>query len=166
MPPYRRRLRLIRPRLQLRLIGVFGAVAVLALLLQYLFFAAALQRVALVLPHDGLLLHSELSSLLAQILLVSLAVLLPVTFLVGLLVTHRVAGPLYRFDVFLRQIVQGERPADCRLRKGDELVELCQLLNEATRPVREGGTPEAPLALDTRPIPPAAARPEALGRAA
>ena len=144
MPTYRRRIRLIRPRLQLRLIAVFSAVAVLALLLQYLLFVSAMHEVALTMPRDGALLHATLSSFLAEVLLISLAVLLPLTFLVGLLATHRIAGPLYRFDVFLKQIVRGERPGDCKLRKGDELIELCQLLNEATRPVREGPAAVAP----------------------
>jgi hypothetical protein len=63
---------------------------------------------------------------------------------VGVLTTFRVAGPLYRIEMFLKQVARGEKPADCRLRKGDELVEFCEVVNLATAPLRrtetEGGT--------------------------
>ena len=63
--------------------------------------------------------------------------LLPATFAVGLLVTHRLIGPIYRFEKYLAQVIAGETREPCRIRKGDELVELCDLINRATEPVRE-----------------------------
>jgi hypothetical protein len=61
-----------------------------------------------------------------------------VTLVVGILATFLVAGPLYRFEQFLRASLNGENPPDCRLRKGDELSEFCGLLNDATRHLRTG----------------------------
>lgn len=137
MPYKRRLLRLVQPRLQLRLMLAFGAVSATALLLQYLLFALVLSRAAEGLPQDGLLLLDQLGGLMLWILLGTFLVLLPVVGLVGILATRRWAGPLYRFERFLEQMVEGSRPADIRLRDGDELTHFADLLNRATAPLRE-----------------------------
>ena len=66
----------------------------------------------------------------------SFAVVMPLSFAVGVLITFRVAGPVYRLERFLSEVLRGEKPADCRLRKGDELHELCALMNRATAGLR------------------------------
>lgn len=137
--PYRRRIRLIRPRLQLRLILTFLGAGMLGLFLQYLLMAASLVSLADALPQDGPVLMGAAGEILLESLAISLGVLLPVVFFLGLWATHRFAGPIFRFEAYLRQVARGERPADCRLRKGDELQELCALINEATRPLRGPG---------------------------
>lgn len=134
-PRSRRRLRLIRPRLQLRLILVFLGMAALSMQLQYILFMNALTKVAMSLPEDGLLLLDEMNGILGGILVASFALLLPLTFLIGILTTHRFAGPLYRFETFLKQVAAGQKPAPCKLRKGDELQDLCELLNQVTAPL-------------------------------
>jgi hypothetical protein len=138
---YKRRfLRLVQPRLQLRLMLAFGAVAATGLLMQYLLFALVLTRAAEGLPQDGLLLLDQLGELMLAILLGSFLVLLPVVGLVGILATRRWAGPLYRFERFLEQLVEGDRPGDIRLRDGDELTRFADLLNRATAPLRADGS--------------------------
>ncbi|MBI1382677.1 MAG: HAMP domain-containing protein [Planctomycetaceae bacterium] len=136
-PRYKRRIKLIRPRLQLKLVTVFAGIAVLALLLQCLLFYRTMAAMALQLPNDGLIVMSEVNANLGQILMLSLVVLLPATFWIGILVTFRVAGPVYRLETYLKQVARGDRPEDCRLRQGDELMELCAAVNEATRPLRQ-----------------------------
>ena len=59
------------------------------------------------------------------------SVLLPLMLVVGVLVTHRVAGPIYRFEQHLGAIARGEDPGVCRIRKTDELHDLCRIINEA-----------------------------------
>jgi len=76
-------------------------------------------------------------------LAIAFLVFLPLTFFVGILSTFRVAGPLYRFEKFLESLQRGERPPDFRLRKGDELHDLAELLNQATAPMRKGDEEEA-----------------------
>jgi hypothetical protein len=66
------------------------------------------------------------------ILLISLGVLLPLSFFVGVLVTFRVAGPLYRFERHLETIAAGQDPGVCRIRKGDELHDFCTTFNAAS----------------------------------
>lgn len=134
---YKRRIKLIRPRLQVKLTMVFLGASALALLLQFVLFNSALSRMALRLPHDGPVLLDEMNGLLLRVLLTSFLVFLPIIFWVGILTTFRIAGPVYRFETYLGQVIRGDRPEDCRLRSGDELQDLCDLINRATAPLRE-----------------------------
>ena len=42
-------------------------------------------------------------------LLLTLGILCPLTFLVGLLVTHRIAGPAYRMEQYCLQVARAAR---------------------------------------------------------
>jgi hypothetical protein len=86
----------------------------------------------------------QLNGLLFGVFLTSFGMVLPTLFVIGLIMTHRIAGPIYRFEVFFNKILGGERPKDITLRQGDELQEFCQLINRATAPLRTGA--EAPVA--------------------
>lgn len=136
MSKYRRRIKLIRPGLQLRLTGVFVGLLALGLALQAFVFLRELTAIAALLPTDGALVISEVQRTLLSVLGVSLLVLLPITTWIGVLATHRIAGPVHRLESFLRAVARGERPRECSLRKGDELLELCAAMNEATAPLR------------------------------
>ncbi len=136
-----RRDRLVRPRLQLRLILAFLAVATMALLLQFTLFASVLSTAASNLPHDGQILLENTTGLTLAIFAISMSVLLPLCFFVGVLVTFRVAGPLHRFEKHLEAIARGEDPGPCRIREGDELQDFCAKLNAAIERVRERGAP-------------------------
>ena len=139
----KRREKLVRPRLQLRLILAFLCIAATALLLQFGLFASVISRLAAELPEDGSILVEQSTEISITILLVSLGVLLPLCFFVGVLATFRVAGPLYRFEKHLETVAQGEDPGTCRIRKGDELHELCDVLNRALEAVRRRGAFDA-----------------------
>lgn len=134
----RRRIKLIKPRMQLRLTGVFLGLSGLGFLLQSLHVGLRLSELAGTLPHDGTFLMAMLPELPVEILLFSFGMLLPLTVAVGILVTFRIAGPVYRFERYLTQVKNGEQPGPCRLRKGDDLQELCELINEVTEPLRQG----------------------------
>jgi methyl-accepting chemotaxis protein len=60
--------------------------------------------------------------------LVALAVLAGV---IGIFLTHRVAGPLVRLERLADDLAAGRIPAAVRVRKGDELHELAAKLNAA-----------------------------------
>src|SRR5688572_27118590 len=124
----RRTRKLIQPRLQRKLVLSFLGLTVLALTLQSLLLGALLARLAAELPQDGTLLLQELPSMLTSTILLSLAVCLPMTFCVGVIVTFRVAGPLYRMEQYLRQLARGETSSPCRIRREDELQEFCAVL--------------------------------------
>ncbi len=129
-PKFKRRIKLIKPRLQVRLISAFAVVATISLLLQYLLVAQRLSWTAASLPMGGQYLMEETPGILISVLAISFAVLFPLTFAIGVIVTFRVAGPVYRFESYLREVAAGKDPGVLRLRDGDELQHLCGLINE------------------------------------
>ena len=142
MTSHKRSKKLIQPRLQLRLIFTFLGVALLALLLQFLLFGATLSSLAADLPQDGPVLLDRIPQYTLLVFGVSLCVLLPMTLCVGVIVTFRIAGPLYRFEQHLKAIVRGEDPGVCRIRRDDELQEFCQTFNAALDKLRSAKPPE------------------------
>ena len=136
----RRKIKLIKPRLQLRLTGVFLGLSGLGFLLQSLHVGLRLSEVAGRLPSDGTFLMGMLPRLPIEILLFSFGMLAPLTLAVGVLVTFRIAGPVYRFEKYLQEVKSGKQLGPCKLRDGDELQELCTLINEVTEPLRRERT--------------------------
>jgi len=137
MPIHKRRIRIIRPRLQLKLTLTFVGLTLLALMLQFIVFLRTMTGLAVSLPSDHNVLMDAVPEVLVQSLLLTFCVVVPLIFLVGVLLTFRIAGPVYRFEMYLKQILRGENPGECRLRQGDELNELCDLINQVTLPLRE-----------------------------
>jgi len=67
----------------------------------------------------------------------------------GLLLTHRLAGPLYCFKKELLSIESGAPPREIRVREHDELKDVADALNRALQALWTRGTSEsAGLALD------------------
>src|SRR5262245_10299956 len=130
--PYRRRIKLIKPKLQMKLIGVFVGLSALGFLLQSLHVGLRLSELAANVPEGGTYLMAVMPELPLEILLVSFGMLLPLTVAVGILVTFRIAGPIYRFERYLDAVIRGEEVGPCRIRKGDEFQELCELINQVT----------------------------------
>ena len=138
MATNRRRIKIVRPRLQMKLTLTFVGLTLLALMLQFMIFLRTMTGIAVSLPSDHDVLMDAIPEVLLQSLLLTFCVVVPLVFLVGVLLTFRIAGPVYRFESYLKQILRGENPGQCHLRKGDELNELCDLINQVTQPVREG----------------------------
>lgn len=137
----RRTKKLIEPRIQMRFALIFLTTAALAVLVQALVVSYLMMATADRLPNDGALLKSHLLDVLASGLGVTMLLLVPLTIVVGITATHKIVGPLYRFRIYLTQLAAGERPAPCSIRQDDELQDLCELLNRATRPLRESEMP-------------------------
>jgi hypothetical protein len=138
-PANRRSKKLIEPRIQLRFALTFLTISALAALVQALVVSFLTMRAADRLPNDGAELKGQLMDILACGLGVTVLLLVPLTLGVGIASSHKVVGPLYRFRVYLDQLARGQRPAPCRIRKDDELQDLCELLNRATEPLRGRG---------------------------
>jgi len=148
----KRRIKLIKPRLQLRLVGVFVGLSTLSFLLQALLLGFCLSELATALPADGNYLMAAVPPMLTEVLLFSFGILLPLTVAVGVLVTFRIAGPVYRFEQHLSAIARGEDVPPCRIRQGDELWDLCHLINDATDALRRRHETPAVSALDDVPL--------------
>ena len=93
------------------------------------------------LPNDGSLLLSQFPSILSECLVLTSVLLLPLTLVVGIRSTFRIVGPMYRFRVFLNELVAGNQTEPCRIRSEDELHDFCDLLNRATESLRAAAEP-------------------------
>ncbi len=126
---FKRSKKLVNSGLQLRLIGAFGGLAAMACMFQVYLVHSTLMPV--ISASDGPPDTAELYGVLISNVVLTFAVLFPLMLVVGILITHRVAGPIYRFEQHLGAIARGENPGVCRIRKGDELQGLCDSINAA-----------------------------------
>jgi len=145
----RRRRKLILPGIQLKLIAHFFVVAVMCLLLQFLLINRALTTAAANAPGIADYMIERLAPEVLSVFFVSFSVLLPLMLAVGISATFRISGPIYRLTQYLTQVVNGEAPPDCRLREGDHLHDLCELVNRATKMQREASASAAAAAQGT-----------------
>jgi hypothetical protein len=132
---YQRKIKIPKPELQWRIMTVFAILAMASAILQSIALGTTLVIVADHLPNDGNILHGKIEMLVWVGLAATMLFILPLNLFVGRAVTFKFAGPLFRFEAYLRQIIAGERPGPVRIRKDDELQDFCVLLNEAIAPL-------------------------------
>jgi hypothetical protein len=128
---------LIRPGLQLRLAVWFACIGGLALVVQYYLVIISMSEYALKLPGDVDKNHALVSEAYHEVFFLSLVIVLPLAGMAGILATFRIAGPVHSITTFFENVLRGERTAACKLRKGDQLNDLCDLANEVSLPMRE-----------------------------
>ena len=81
-----------------------------------------------------------MSAVKEQILFRVLFFSIPLLFVIGaffLIFTHRIAGPLYRLEQTLDQLIAGEDVERLSLRKNDELGELASRINVLISMIQE-----------------------------
>lgn len=139
--PHKRSNKLPKPGFQLRLAGSFLGIAALALLVQMLLLGLRLTELASELSVGGVELKRALPDLLMGVTAFSFGILMPLALALGVLITFRTAGPIYRFERYLQAVALGEPQGECRVRKGDEFQELCDLINLALEAERRKATP-------------------------
>jgi len=67
------------------------------------------------------------------VVVIAVAVVVGIIALVGMIfISHKIAGPLYRFEESLKEIGQGDLTYRFKLRKADQLSELADNLNRFT----------------------------------
>ena len=129
----RRKNFLIKKRFQLSFLGSFIVLlAVESVLLISLFLY--LSRDTLTTGYIDLILRVERTQnfffvpfvLLTLIIVLGLAITGMVVFV---LLSHRIAGPFYRFEKTLKQVEEGDLTPHVQLRKDDQFVELEEALN-------------------------------------
>ena len=128
----RRRKYLVDGSLQLRLIGLSAGYVAF-----YVFVMAAATFVPLIYEMRSLNPNSNQAYLLANSFIYLHRHVWPITLLVlaavilhSLVISHRVAGPLYRFRRIFSELAAGKVPGQQRLRRGDYLQHEMKLINE------------------------------------
>lgn len=133
-PVFRRRQYLIKKGLQFRYIGIVFMLSILvSMLTGYTVFATGWtllgEKLANVYPQGRLLyVFRAVNFTLAR----NLLLLSPLIFIMALLFSHRIAGPLYRIEKSVYEISRGNLALRVKIRKGDELWDLADLLNVMT----------------------------------
>lgn len=122
---YQRRTVLIKRTLQLKYIGLVFVSVLLASCIVGLDMYYTMARMIL---NDNPSLTPALTQFNA-IILVKLALYLVLMLLISLYVSHRFAGPIYRFEKSAQIVSSGDLTHRVSLRTGDELLELQEEFN-------------------------------------
>ena len=137
-PVFRRRQYIIKKGLQFRYIGlVFGLALLASLVTGWTVFATAWHflgdKLASVYPQGRLVyvLRATNLALIRNLLLIS-----PLVFILGLLFSHKIAGPMYRFEKSAEAISKGNLCVNFYVRKGDEMKHTAITLEEMLESLR------------------------------
>ncbi len=148
-PIFRRRKYIIQKGLQFRYIGlVFGLALIASIVTGWTVFATGWyflgEKLASVYPQGRLIyvLRATNLALIRNLLLVS-----PLIFILGLLFSHRIAGPVYRISKTLEEITKGNLGLKIKLREGDELVDLADMINNLTDNINKTITSDKDIAI-------------------
>jgi hypothetical protein len=127
-PSNQRTRQVVLPTFQFRLTARFVGLSMAALLCQFLFMGILLTRIVRGYPGTDALV-AEVPAIVFKTVLFMAVLQLPIV-VAGLMLTFRVAGPVYRFDTYLRALARGEHGGPCSIREKDEFGFLSETINE------------------------------------
>lgn len=132
----RRRQYLIKKKFQISFLARFIALLIIAsILIAALFMYAASNTLTTGYANSILRIERTTSFFFFSLVLIILIVAIGIG-LAGLalftLLSHRIAGPLYRFEKALKEIELGDLTARINLRKSDQLTEIKEAFNSLT----------------------------------
>lgn len=134
-PRYRRRSFVSKPNFQLKLTIVFMLVVTIVANLVggicYLFLSDKIAQLMSSNPEifSGVEMSDVARFLVPRILLAE-AISLCIVFVLSILITHTIAGPVYRLEQTAKEIAQGNLGIVTRLRPRDEFKELADAFND------------------------------------
>jgi methyl-accepting chemotaxis protein len=140
----RRRTYLINPRFQWRFIGFMATVSLLAISMLFvsnLLFFRNMEQEALAVgltrdnPYFDFL--QEQKSALSTLYFAVSGLVFVLMMGLGILYSHRIAGPLYHLDRKMRRIASGEEPSPVTFRRRDQFAELAASFNAMIGKLRD-----------------------------
>jgi hypothetical protein len=131
MQKFKRKKKLINKSLQLKMVGIFTAIGCTCALFQVILINSGLLKVAKAAPSGGEEILRQARGMMVENVAWTLGSMIPLMTCIGIVLTHRIAGPAYRMTEHCKAIAAGEPVTTCKIRKGDELRELCDALNAA-----------------------------------
>jgi len=136
-PVFRRKQFLVKRGMQFRYIGMIFALAILASIVTgYTVFATGWTllggKLASVYPQGRLIYVFKAANiaLIRNLLFIS-----PLIFIMGVLFSHKIAGPVYRIEKSLYEISKGNLALKVKLRSGDELWDMANIINDMTEAI-------------------------------
>ena len=133
-PKIKRTRYLVSREFQLRyvtqiLLLMFMTAALCSYVVYYTGMVALAEKLASVYPQGRLV--AILNTVNLKILL-SVIIVSPLVAIIGILLSHRIAGPIYRIELSLNKIASGDLTGRITLRQGDELVNVAERINNLT----------------------------------
>lgn len=138
--PENRKIFLINPRFQLSVLGFMVGMSALAIVIfyganAYFFYKFAQTGRALGLPPEHVFFQflREQNRDMNWIFGITSVMVLATLSLGGLILSHRVAGPLYRLRRHMQDVAEGRTTADVRFRRKDFFPEIAEWYNRQLR---------------------------------
>ncbi|MCX5677787.1 MAG: methyl-accepting chemotaxis protein [Candidatus Omnitrophica bacterium] len=130
-PKFKRTKYLVSTKLQLRYVGIILLLMlVTALICSYIIYYTVMilmgEKLSNVYPQGRLI--AIINTVNLRILF-SLLLITPVVAVIGIFLSHKIAGPIYRIEKFLGDMATGNFAARIVLRKGDELMSVADKIN-------------------------------------
>jgi len=130
-PKFKRTKYLISTKLQLKYVGlILLLMFVTAIICSYFVYYTVMvlmgEKLASVYPQGRLMAIINTVNLR---MLMLLALVTPVVAMIGIYLSHKIAGPIYRIEKFLGDMAAGNFASRIVLRKGDELVSIADKVN-------------------------------------
>jgi len=135
---YRRRQYLVETRFQLKYVGLILLLMYLTgIVCSYLVYYTGMmfmgEKLASVYPQGRLV---SIVNVVNVRILVSLVLATPLVAIIGIFLSHRIAGPWYRMEKFMISVVSGDLTSLITLRKNDELIPLANRINDLVESLR------------------------------
>jgi len=150
-PGYKRRNYFIKQEFQFKFIMKFLAVllagGVLSTILVFVFSRGTLTSSF---DHSRLMIRNTAEAIMPTLVVTNLVTLCIITLAaigVTLFVSHRIAGPMFRFEQDLKKIAQGDLAVRIHLRQKDQFSEMAKAFNEMAVSVH-GKVTDIDLAVD------------------
>lgn len=131
MQKFKRTKKLVNKSLQLKMIAVFTAIGCTCALFQVVLVNHGLLSIARSAPSGGDEILRQARGMMLQNVVWTLGAMIPLMTCIGIVLTHRVAGPAYRLREHCKAIAAGGPVTKCSIRKHDELQDLCDAMNAA-----------------------------------
>src|SRR5215470_11381355 len=135
--------RLLNPRFQLKYTAMIVGIASLISLVLGMYLMSMLRENSRMLKLEGEfdeVLQAQLAEADAHVVWVLVAafvIFIALLAVMSVVVTHRMAGPIFVVQRHIREMGEGRLPRVRALRRGDEFVELVATLSEAIQAIAE-----------------------------
>lgn len=137
----RRRIHMVKMEFQRNFILKFCAIIVLSsLIIAVIVYLLSMASATTVFENSRLVIKSTSDFILPLLILSCLAAIIvtgTLTIIITLLVSHRIAGPIYRLEKDVAEVAKGNMNVYFQVRKKDELKELAQALNQMLKVLRD-----------------------------
>lgn len=130
-PKFKRTNYLVSTKFQLRYVGIIlSLMLVTAIVCSYVVYYTVMilmgEKLSSVYPQGRLIAVINMVNIR---MMLSLLFIMPVVVMIGIYLSHKIAGPIYRIEKFLGDMAEGNFSSRITLRKGDEFTSVADKIN-------------------------------------